>query len=605
MCGIVGYAGASAAQEFLLAGLKRLEYRGYDSAGVAIVGADRLVRARTAGRVEQLVTRLSSAPLEGKIGIGHTRWATHGAPTEENAHPHIDCTGEFAVVHNGIVENYLALAARLREGGHHLASQTDTEVVVHLLEEMYAGDLLTALQQVARVLSGSYALVALTSREPGRLVGICKENPLVAGIGDGENYLASDLPALLLRTRRGIALEDGDCVAVTASDVEVFGPSGPKMTRPFTVAWTPEQAERGGYPYFMAKEIAEQPAAFRDTLRGRIHPSGKDVLIPEWAAESFTSFERIRLVACGTSYHAARIGETLFERLAGVQARAEVASEFRLRGPILSPKEPVLFVSQSGETLDTLMALREARRQGSGTWAITNVLGSSLDREAARVFVTQAGPEIAVASTKAFTTQLLALILLAVKTGIARGHLNEERASELLTGMQHLPAAAERVLEVARPWAAALGKDWTDVQSAFFLGRDVDFPVALEGALKLKEISYLHAEGLAAGEMKHGPLALVGPGVPVVAVITQKRVAEKMLANVVEAVSRGATPVAVGREDLLPQEITHACPLPEFPEPLMPALAVLPLQVLAYEAAVARGTDVDRPRNLAKSVTVE
>jgi glucosamine--fructose-6-phosphate aminotransferase (isomerizing) len=606
VCGIVGYAGADPAQDVLVQGLLRLEYRGYDSAGLAVVSGDgSIARVRTAGRVERLVDATRRAPLPGRVGIGHTRWATHGAPTERNAHPHLDCRGRFAVVHNGIIDNHAELRARLQADGHVFASDTDTEVVAHLLEETYAGDLLEALRQAAVKLRGTYAIAAVSVHEPGRVAAVRHGNPLVVGLGQGENYLASDLPAVLDRTRDGLPLEDGDAVAITADGVRIVDREGhERRPAPFRVNWTPAQAERGGHPHFLHKEIHEQPEALRATLAGRVEAARGEVRLAEFEGVDLSAVGRLRLVACGTSYHAARVGELLFERLAGVEARAELASEFRYRRPLLARGEPALCISQSGETLDTLEAAREARRLGHPVWAITNVLGSSLGREADHGLLTQAGPEISVASTKAFTTQILALSLIAVAVGRANGHLPAPAARAFLRDLEGLPEAAEEVIAASREAARQVAERLREVPDAFFLGRDLDLPVALEGALKLKEISYIHAEAYAGGEMKHGPLALLGPGVPVVAVLTQAQVADKMAANAVEAVTRGAWPVSVVREDLAGR-LAPTFTIPAGHDLTRPALAVLPLQLLAYEAAVARGTDVDRPRNLAKSVTVE
>lgn len=635
MCGIVGYAGPGPAQNFLLDGLERLEYRGYDSAGLAVVDADGIRRTRTTGRVEDLRARTDLSPLRGHTGIGHTRWATHGEPSVPNAHPHVDCTGLFAIVHNGILENYRRLREELIRRGHRFASGTDTEVAVHLLEELYAGDLTQAVEAMAQRLEGSYAICAVTAYEPARVVAVRQGNPLVVGLGQGENYLASDLTAMLGRTRDGVALEDGDMAIVTADRVDVFGTGRqPKPVRPFRVTWSPTQAERGGYPHFMLKEILEQPTAIRATLLGRIQgpgavadavrdtgaakatetssPGGVGAGPAVWLQEldgiDLGAIDRMRLVACGTSYHAARVGEILLERLAGVEARAELASEFRYRRPVLGGTEPVLFVSQSGETFDTLEAMREVKRLGHPTWAVTNVLGSSLEREANVTLLTQAGPEISVASTKAFTTQLLVLTLLAIAIGERRGTLDAARARDLVEDLRRLPDEAEAVLAGAREAARTMGHRLATARDAYFLGRDLDLPVAMEGALKLKEISYVHAEAQAAGEMKHGPLALLEAGVPLVAVMTQAQVAAKTAANVTEGTTRGAVAIGVIRRDLDDErgfETERTFRIPAGSDETRPVLAVLPLQLLAYETAVARGTDVDRPRNLAKSVTVE
>ncbi len=604
VCGIVGYTGYRDAVPVLIEGLRRLEYRGYDSAGVAVSCEDGLRIVKRAGKLGVLVESLDGV-ARGHCGIGHTRWATHGRPSDENAHPHTDCAGSLAVVHNGIIENYEELREWLRGLGHVFRSETDTEVLPHLIEHFYAGDLLAAVREAVRLVRGSYALAVLCRENPGFLVAVRRDSPLVVGLGRGENFVASDIPALLPYTRRTYVLNDGEMVAVTPEGVRIFDAQArPVHKDVFEVTWDAAQAEKGGYPHFMLKEIYEQPKALRDTLRGRIGADGAVALrdVPEeWAGA-----KKVHITACGTAYHAGLVGKYVIERLARLPVAVEIASEFRYRQPLVDRDTLVVVVSQSGETADTLAALREARRCGAPVLAVTNVVGSSVAREADATCYTWAGPEIAVASTKAYTTQLAVMYLLALWLARRRGTLSAELEREVVAGLARLPAAAERVLtggDRLREVAGEIARH----EHVFFIGRGLDYAVAQEGALKLKEISYIHAEAYAAGELKHGTLALITDGVPVVALATQETVLEKMVSNVKEVKARGGWILGVAMEGCrAAQTVADGfVPLPRVHELLAPILTVIPLQLLAYHAAVARGCDVDQPRNLAKSVTVE
>jgi len=613
MCGIVGYVGGKDAVPVILDGLRRLEYRGYDSAGIAVVLGGVLERRRSAGKLSNLAASLAREPLHGEWGIGHTRWATHGRPTEENAHPHQDCSGRIVVVHNGIIENYLALKARLVAGGHRLVTQTDTEVLVHLVESLYRGSLEEATREALAAVEGVYALVLLHRDEPQRLVAARMGPPLVVGLGEGEHYVASDVPALLPHTREFVFLEDGDVATVTPQGVQVTTLAGAAVTRtPQRIAWDPVQAEKGGYRHFMLKEIHEQPRAVRDTLLGRIGLEEGEVHLEELgaAAARLREASRVALLACGTSWHAALVGKFLIEHLAGLPAEVDYGSEFRYRTPLVGPGTVAVAISQSGETADTLAAFREAKARGALPIAICNVQGSMLTREAAGAILTHAGPEIGVASTKAFTAQLVALSLLALHLGRLRGALSSEACREHLAQLTRVPHLMELALERERE-VEDLSRNLSRARDFLYLGRGVNYPIALEGALKLKEISYLHAEGYPAGEMKHGPIALVDEDLPVVALCPSGRVYEKMLSNVQEAKARGGRVIAVATggdsalRHLLDGPGDTLLEIPTCPELWSPFLTVIPLQLLAYHVALRAGRDVDQPRNLAKSVTVE
>jgi glucosamine--fructose-6-phosphate aminotransferase (isomerizing) len=539
-------------------------------------------------------------------GIGHTRWATHGRPSDANAHPHTDCRGAIAVVHNGIIENYRPLRDRLLGLGHTFSSETDTEVIPHLIEHHYRGDLVGATRRAVLELRGSYALVVMGKNHPGLLVAARKDSPLVVGLGEGENFLASDIPAILEYTRHVYVLDDDELAVVRAGGVEVQDPAGRTCAKAvFEVPWDPVAAERGGYPHFMLKEIHEQPRAITDTLRGRVQD--RDVVLDEFGLDPgyAQGLRRLHLVACGTAYHACLVGKCLIEKLARLPVEVDLASEFRYRDPILEPGALLVAVSQSGETADTLAALREGKRRGARVVAICNVVGSSIAREAGATFYTWAGPELAVASTKGYVTQVVALTLLAIKLGALRGTLDVEERERLVEGLRRLPALATQVLGQASA-VEAVARGVAAWEDAFFIGRGLDFPVVLEGQLKLKEISYIHAEAYAAGELKHGTLALIVDGVPVVALGTQPQVLEKLISNITEVRARGGHIIAVGSDAAeLGHHADDLIVLPEVEPELAPVLAAIPLQLLAYYAAVHRGCDVDKPRNLAKSVTVE
>ena len=614
MCGIVGYVGSRDAVPVIVEGLRKLEYRGYDSAGIAVVQSACLTRRRSVGKLRNLEESLRAEPLTGGFGIGHTRWATHGRPSEENAHPHSDCTGNLVVVHNGIIENYLPLKTKLTAAGHRFVTQTDTEVVAHLVESLYKGSLEEAARAALRELEGIYALVLLHRDEPQRLVAARMGPPLVVGLGQGEHFVASDIPALLPYTRDFIFLDDGDVVTVTPDSMRITGVDGkPVERKPTRITWDPVQAEKGGYRHFMLKEIHEQPRAVRDTLLGRIGLEEGEVHLQELgeAAEELKRAQRVMLLACGTSWHAALVGKYLLEQIARVPAEVDYGSEFRYRDPIIGPQTLAVAISQSGETADTLAAIRQAKKQGALPIAICNVQGSMLTREAAGTLLTHAGPEIGVASTKAFTSQLVALALLTLHLGRLRGTLSADRCRELLHELAKVPHLMEDALR-ASGRIEEMSKFFAQAKDFLFLGRGINYPIALEGALKLKEISYIHAEGYPAGEMKHGPIALIDDQMPVVALLTPGRTYEKMLSNVQEVKARGGKVLAITAQgdkdarqvlDLTAGDII--VDVPPVDEVWSPLLNVLPLQLLAYHTAVRAGRDVDQPRNLAKSVTVE
>ena len=609
MCGIVGYIGAQEAYPILIDGLKKLEYRGYDSSGVALLSHTGLKVEKAKGEITALEARVGNNIPPGSAGIGHTRWATHGAPSDINAHPHCGCSQEFAVVHNGIIENYLDIKQWLLQQGHHFSSETDTEVLAHLLEQYYAGDLLAAVSQAIKQVQGSFAMVAVSARERDKLVCARKDSPLVIGLGEGENYIASDVPAFLNRTRRTCILEDGELAVVTAAAVQVYSANGRLVQKEVNeVTWDAGEAEKGGYPHFMLKEIMEQPRALRDTMRGRLINEGRDINLAELAytAEQCREIERVFIVACGTAYHAGLVGKYTMEKLLRLPVEVDLASEFRYRDPLLDPKTLVLVISQSGETADTLAALRLARRRGNRVLAITNVVGSSVAREADKVLYTWAGPEIAVASTKAYLTQLLSLYMFTLYLGKQRGMLDEQEVAAMGSALYRLPSCLESILqrEAELQEMAAYLAPW---ESAFYVGRNVDYAVAMEGALKLKEISYIHAEAYASGELKHGTLALIVEGIPVIALATQSAVLDKSLSNIKEIKARCGYVICLAREDGInfAGEVDRVFDLPAAPDIFMPILAVVPLQLLAYHTAVTRACPVDKPRNLAKSVTVE
>ena len=608
MCGIVGYVGPDEALPILLEGLRRLEYRGYDSAGVAVLdGSLRVVKR--AGKLSELEGVLATTgEVTGRGGMGHTRWATHGGPTDLNAHPHVDCAGRIAVIHNGIIENYKPIRDRLVKDGHTLVSETDTECVAHLLEEAYDGDLAGAVRAVARQLTGAYALVVTSVDEPDLIVGMKLSSPLVVGLGQGENMLASDIPALMQRTRTFVPISEGQVVEIRAGSVRISDLDGNEVpAQPMEVTWTLEAAEKAGFPDFMLKEIHEQPAAVRDTLRGRCDSRGRLALDElDLRAGQLEAVDKVFVVACGTAFHSGLVAKYAIEHWARVPVEIDIASEFRYRDPVLDAGTLTLGVSQSGETIDTLEAIRHARAQQSHVIAITNTVGSSISREADGVLYTHAGPEICVAATKTFATQMVALHLLALYLAQVRGTMYPEEVAEHVETLRALPEKVERALQLDEQ-VRALAERYARAPDVLFIGRHTGYPAALEGALKLKEISYIHAEGYPAGELKHGPIALVEPGVPVVAVATKCHVYPKTLSNIQEVKARGADVIAVATEGdtEIGSLADHVVFVPETPELLSPVVVSVPLQLFAYHIAKLRGCDVDQPRNLAKSVTVE
>jgi glucosamine--fructose-6-phosphate aminotransferase (isomerizing) len=606
MCGIVGYTGKALALSPVLEGLRKLEYRGYDSAGIALiveVGKPLWVEKR-AGKLSNLEETLGEKNPEAHSGIGHTRWATHGGPTDLNAHPHLDNDGKLALIHNGIIENYVELRLLLEKRGHIFKSETDTESVVHLLSDArkaHNGDLAAAMREVCSKLRGSFTLLALHADEPGRIVGARRNSPLVVGVGEGENFLASDVAAFISHTRRALELGQDEVVDITSDSITVTDLSGNVLApREYEISWDASAAERGGYPHFMLKEIYEQPKAVADTLIGRTTGLNEEIT----AGINLEGISKVVIIACGTAYHAGLVGKYAIEKWANVPVDVELASEYRYREPAVDSTTLVIPISQSGETMDTLMALRYARSKGARVFAVCNTNGSTIPRESDAVLYTFAGPEIAVASTKAFATQLVAMYLIALHLGRVRGAITEEFHAQIASELSDLPDKVEQVLETVEP-LRTLTRHFKDATSVLFLGRHVGYPTALEGALKLKELAYMHAEGFAGGELKHGPIALIDDGTPVIAIMPPANTPlyEKMASNVQEVKARGAIVIAIGDADLA--SAAHNIRIPTSHDFLQPVLAVVPLQVIAYEMAVARGNDVDQPRNLAKSVTVE
>lgn len=607
MCGIVGYIGDKQAQEVLINGLSRLEYRGYDSAGIATLENEMIRVEKKKGRLKNLEDVLDKTPLSGQVGIGHTRWATHGVPSDANAHPHCSVNKEISVVHNGIIENYMTLKDELQAQGHVFISDTDTEVIAHLLNELYTGDLVETIQIALQRMSGSYALAVLCANEPDKIVAVRKDSPLIVGLGDGENFIASDIPAILNYTREVYLLDNGEMAVLTANHIQVMDSAGNTVDKEvFVVDWDPGDAEKGGYDHFMMKEMVEQPKAMMEALMSRCCENGASFAGLKLNAEMMKKINRIQIVACGTAYHAGMVGKYYFEKFARISVETEAASEYRYKNPIVDENTLLIVISQSGETADTLAAIRLAKERGAWVLAVTNVVGSSIAREADDVIYTNAGPEIAVASTKAYVTQVGCMMLLASFLGNLNGKMNKEDAARICHGLMMTPGLIDKALETQDVIKAFADKNY-QISDLFYMGRGVDLYTSMEGSLKLKEISYIHSEAYAAGELKHGPIALIEEGTIVVAVCTQENVFEKMLSNIKEVKARGAHVLAIvqaGHEDIA-SEVDEVWVIPEMDDDITAIPTIVYLQLLAYYLAVARGCDVDKPKNLAKSVTVE
>ena len=608
MCGIVGYIGKSDGQKFVLNGLEKLEYRGYDSSGIVTVSDNRLHLTKKKGRLQVLRDELEQHPLRGHLALGHTRWATHGAPSDVNAHPHTDEKGEFAIVHNGIIENYMELKHDLQEKGHHFLSDTDTEVIAHLLAEYDTGNLLDTVYEVKKHLQGAYALGIVSKNEPDTLIAVRKESPLIIGVGKEENFIASDIPAILEHTRDVYFIENGEVVVLNKDNVTIFDENRNLVTREVKhIDWDMSAATKAGYPHFMLKEIHEQPQAIRDTVKHRLQQDGTVSLGDvAWTKELLQDIHKIYIVACGTAYNAGRVGKVALERLTGIPVETDLASEFRYRDPFVNEHTLLILVSQSGETADTLAALREGKRKGARIFSVTNVIGSSIARESDDVFYTWAGPEIAVASTKAYTTQLVAFYLIAVNMALLLGKMERSEYDRLLTEILALSDKIELMLKKESD-IKQIADSIKDKNAVFYLGRNMDYNSALEGALKLKEISYIFTEAFAAGELKHGTIALIEEGTPVITIATQTALLDKTFSNMQEVKARGAHLIAFTRESAttICNEADVTVTIPECPDLLMPVVSIVPAQLLAYYTSVLKGNDVDKPRNLAKSVTVE
>lgn len=608
MCGIVGYLGKEQASNVLISGLSKLEYRGYDSAGVAILENGEIKVDKRKGRLKNLEENLEKSPILGNIGIGHTRWATHGEPSDRNSHPHSNGDQSISVVHNGIIENYLELREWLISEGYSFKSETDTEVIPNLVDYYYDGDLLDAVIKATKKLEGAYAIGVICKNEPDKLVAVRKDSPLIVGLGKEEYFIASDIPAVLNYTRDVYLLEDNEFVVMTKDGIKVLTEDKKEINKDvYNVTWDAEAAEKSGYEDFMLKEINEQPKAIRDTMAGRI-VLGKNVNLDkiELTKEQLENVDRIYIIACGTAYHAGLIGKHAIEKLCRIPVEVEVASEFRYRNPIITDRTLVMVVSQSGETADTLAVLRDSKKKGARVLAVTNVVGSSISREADDVLYTLAGPEIAVASTKAYVTQLIAMYIIALYFAELKGNLASDEVEKVKEEMLKLPEKVEEVLK-SEEKIKAFAKEVAKEKDMYFLGRGLDYAVALEGSLKLKEISYIHSDAYAAGELKHGPIALIEKGIKVVALMTQESLLDKMVSNVQEVVTRGGSILGVGTksEGLHETMMESMIYIPETMEILTPVLSVIPLQLLSYYVAKEKGCDVDKPRNLAKSVTVE
>ena len=609
MCGIVGYIGDKNAVPILMEGLHKLEYRGYDSAGVAVYTKESIEVRKYKGRLSVLEEHLKKETLDGSLGIGHTRWATHGEPSDMNSHPHTNCSGDIAVVHNGIIENYMSIKSMLIDKGYTFRSETDTEVLAHYVDYFYKDDLLEAVTKVLEKIRGSYAFAVISKREPDKIICVRKENPLIVGIGNGENFIASDIPAILNHTRRIYLLNENELAVIEKDRISFFDESGKEVGKEvFEVNWDIAAAEKGGFEHFMIKEIHEQPKAVKDTMTSRVLPDSAGIKLDDikLTKEELQNFNKIYMVACGTAYHACMVGKYVIEKLARIPVEVEIASEFRYRDPIVDEKTLTIIVSQSGETLDTLAALKEARRKGSRILSIVNVVGSSIARESHDVFYTWAGPEIAVASTKAYTTQLIAIYIIALYMAKLKGTLKDGEIESIKDEMRRLPELVEETLKY-KSTIQKFATHNSNARDIFYLGRGIDYAVALEGSLKLKEISYIHSEAYAAGELKHGTIALIEKGTIVLAVLTQDELYEKMVSNVKEVKARGAFVFALAKEGSTEVEkvADYTLYIPKVSDILAPVVAVTPLQLLAYYMAVEKGCDVDKPRNLAKSVTVE
>lgn len=609
MCGIVGYIGEKQACQILVDGLKRLEYRGYDSAGIAVLDHGEIQIHKSVGNLKALETSLDGKEPIGAMGIGHTRWATHGRPSNENSHPHSDCTRRIAVVHNGIIENYLTLKNELIDQGHRFTSETDTEVAAHLIESLYAGDLLKAVSEACKKLEGSFALVVVCKDQPDRIVAARRYSPLAVGLGDGENYIGSDVSAFIRHSKRVIYVEDDNIAEITRQYVKVFdldgNPVEPKITE---IDWDAAMAERGGYDHFMIKEIHEQPRALRETMRGRLHGDNDPVELPgiNLTEEEIKKINRIVMIACGTAYHASVAGKYVFEQLCRIPVEVDVASELRYRDPVIDENVLGIAITQSGETIDTIVGLREARAKGAKVVTITNVVGSLASREADGTLYTYAGPEIAVASTKAYTTQIMVLNLMALHFAQVRGTITSERAAELRAALRKLPDQAEEILKDYRD-LLAIAQRYHTFNGFLLMARGINLASALEGALKIKEISYKHAEGYAAGEMKHGPIAMIDPCFATIAITPKSATYDKMLGNIREIKARCGEVIAIANygDHVIDDYADHVLRIPETEELWSPVLVALPLQLIAYYVAKDLAPGIDQPRNLAKTVTVE
>jgi glutamine---fructose-6-phosphate transaminase (isomerizing) len=612
MCGIVGYTGPQSASIPLIAGLRRLEYRGYDSAGIALGTLGKLFVEKKAGKLSNLESALDSSLPSVHSGIGHTRWATHGGPTDQNAHPHLDNEGKLAVIHNGIIENYTELRIALEAKGHKFSSQTDTESVAHLLSDLrkeHKGDLTKAMRDAVKVLRGSFTLLAIHADNPDEIVGVRRNSPLVVGVGDGENFMASDVSAFIEYTKKAIELGQDEIVTMNPTSVVVTDLNGKVITpKSYEISWDATAAEKGGFAHFMLKEIFEQPKAVADTLIGRLSDNNQ-ILLDElhMSKQEIKSLKKITVIACGTAYHAGLVAKYAIEKWAKIPVDVEIASEFRYRDPIIDSTTLVIAISQSGETMDTLMAVRHAKASGARVLSICNTNSSTIPRESDAVLYTHAGPEIAVASTKALLTQIIAVYLIGLHLAQANGSLSENQVHEIYNELLELPGKIEQILETVEP-LRELTRKFAKNDTVLFLGRNIGYPVALEGALKLKELAYIHAEGFAGGELKHGPIALIDQGTPVIAILPagkEHALDEKMLSNIQEVKARGARVIVIAEEGVVVEGAEHVITIPTARPIFQPILATVPLQVFAYEMAVARGNDVDQPRNLAKSVTVE